>query len=162
MLNNVDYEIILGSKKDNDFGSVILFGSGGLGTEVFKDYTVGIPPLNQTLARRLMEETKVFKFMSGNRGAEVDMRQLEKVIVNFSNLIVDFPEIAEMDINPVAISSGKSFALDARIVIDKEALSYVEQHQECLHQHHYPTWSSHPTLRDTFLRGNFWTELKCC
>ncbi len=138
MLSNIDYEIILGSKKDNDFGSVILFGSGGVGTEVFKDYTVGIPPLNQTLARRLMEETKVYRFMTGNRGAEVDMRQLEKVVVNFSNLIVDFPEIAEMDINPVAISNGKPFALDARIVIDKEALSYMEQHQECLHQHHYP------------------------
>ncbi len=138
MLNDIDYEIILGSKKDNDFGSVILFGSGGVGTEVFKDYTVGIPPLNQTLTRRLMEETKVYRFMLGHRGAEVDMRQLEKVVVNFSNLIVDFPEIAEMDINPIAISNGIPFALDGRIVIDKEALSYVEQHHECLYQHHYP------------------------
>ncbi|MFP4559078.1 MAG: GNAT family N-acetyltransferase [Archaeoglobaceae archaeon] len=136
MLQNIDYEIILGSKKDKDFGSVILFGSGGVGAEVFRDFTVGIPPLNQTLSRRLMEETKIYKFMSGQRGAEIDLRKLEQVLISFSNLIVDFPEIAEMDINPIAISNGQPYALDSRIIIDEEALSYVEQHPEW--SHHYP------------------------
>jgi acetyltransferase len=102
---------------------------GGIGTEIFKDFSIGLPPLNQTLARRLMEETKVYKMIQGYRGkSPADIRQLEQIIVSFSNLIVDFPEIAEMDINPLAISSGKAFALDARIIIDKDSLEYTTQY----------------------------------
>ncbi len=129
MIKNIDYEIILGAKKDKDFGSVILFGMGGIGTEIFKDFSIGLPPLNQTLAKRLMEETKVYEMLKGYRGKPpADIRQLEQTIVSFSNLIVDFPEIAEMDINPIAISNGKSCALDARIVIDKDALMHETQY----------------------------------
>lgn len=129
MIERIDYEIMLGAKKDKYFGSVILFGMGGIGTEIFKDFSIGLPPLNQTLARRLMEETKVYKMIQGYRGkSPADIRQLEQIIVSFSNLIVDFPEIAEMDINPLAISSGKAFALDARIIIDKDSLEYTTQY----------------------------------
>jgi acetyltransferase len=79
-----------------------------------------LPPLNQTLARRLMEETKVYKMLQGYRGkVAADLRQLEKIIVAFSNLIVDFPEILEIDINPIAISKGTAYALDTRIVFDQ-------------------------------------------
>jgi len=126
MIDKIDYEVILGAKKDKDFGSVILFGMGGIGTEVFKDISIGLPPLNQTLARRLMEETEVYKMLQGYRGKKpADMKELEHILVNFSNLIVDFPEIAEMDINPIAISDGKPYALDARIIIDKESMDYT-------------------------------------
>jgi len=59
MVKNIDYELILGSKKDNDFGSVILFGLGGIGVELFKDFSIGLPPLNQVLARRVIEETNL-------------------------------------------------------------------------------------------------------
>jgi len=125
MIENIDCEVILGSRNDRDFGSVILFGMGGVGTEVFRDFSIGLPPLNQTLARRLMEETKVYKMLQGYRGrTPADARQLEEIIVKFSNLIVDFPEISEIDVNPLAISGGKAYALDARIVIDKNALEY--------------------------------------
>lgn len=121
MLDRIDYEVIIGAKKDKDFGSVILFGMGGVGVEVLKDVAVSLPPLNQTLARRLMEETKVYRMLQGYRGKPpADLGELEKLLVNFSNLIVDFPEIAEMDINPLAISGGLPCALDARIVLDKE------------------------------------------
>ncbi len=124
MIEKIDYELILGARKDRDFGSVILFGYGGTGAEVIRDFSIGLPPLNQTLARRLMEDTKVHKMLQGFRGkAGADMRQLEEIIVRFSNLIVDFPEIAEIDVNPLAISEGKAYALDARIVIDKNALA---------------------------------------
>lgn len=123
MLEKIDYEVILGAKKDSEFGSVILFGMGGVGVEVFRDFSVGLPPLNQTLARRLMEETEVYKMLKGHRGRPpADLRQIEEIIVSFSNLIVDFPEIAEMDINPIAVSNGRAYALDARIVIDRSAL----------------------------------------
>jgi acetyltransferase len=119
MVENIDYEIIVGAKKDKDFGTVILFGMGGVGTDIFKDVSVGLPPLNQTLARRLMEETKLYGALRGYRGKPpADMRLLEQMLVNFSNLIVDFPEIAEMDINPVAVSEGRPCAIDARIILD--------------------------------------------
>jgi len=123
MIEEIDYEIILGARKDRDFGSVILFGMGGVGAEVFRDFSIALPPLNQTLVRRLMEETKVRKMIEGYRGKPpADIRQLEEIIVRFSNLIVDFPEIAEIDVNPLAISNGKAYGLDARIVVDKNAL----------------------------------------
>jgi acetyltransferase len=125
MVEKIDYEIILGAKKDNDFGPVILFGMGGTGVQILKDFSIGLAPLNQTLARRLMEETEVYKMLRGYRGKiPADLRQLEQIIVSFSNLIADFPEIAEMDINPIAISEGKAWALDARIIIDSDALEY--------------------------------------
>ena len=81
---------------------------------------MGLPPLNQTLARRLMEETEVYRLLQGYRGKPpADFRQLEQILVSFSNLVVDFPEIEEMDINPIAISNGRAWALDARIVLDR-------------------------------------------
>ena len=121
MATDVDYELILGSRKDRDFGSVILFGMGGTMAEFIKDFSIGLPPLNQTLAKMLMEDTKVYKMLQGFRGKPAaDFEGLEEILVNFSNLIVDFPEIAEIDINPLAISNGKASALDARIIIDKD------------------------------------------
>jgi acetyltransferase len=129
MLEPIDYEIILGTKKDKDFGSVILFGMGGIGAEVFRDFSVGIPPLNQTLARRLMEETKFFNVIQGYRGkAPADLAQLEQIIMSVSNMVVDFPEIAEMDINPLAISNGKAYALDARIILDKDVVEGISRY----------------------------------
>jgi acetyltransferase len=125
MIENIDYELILGARKDRDFGSVILFGMGGVGAEIFRDFSIQLPPLNQTLARRLMEDTKVYGMIQGYRGKQpADMRQLEEIIVSFSNMIVDFPEIAEIDVNPLAISGGKAYALDARIVLDRSALDH--------------------------------------
>jgi acetyltransferase len=119
MVEHIDYELILGAKKDRHFGAVILFGSGGIDVELLKDFSVGLPPLNQTLARRLMEETGVYRILQGYRGKPpADLRQLEKILVSFSRMIIDFPEIREMDINPLAICQGKAIALDARILLD--------------------------------------------
>ncbi|MCX9085812.1 MAG: GNAT family N-acetyltransferase [Candidatus Methanoperedens sp.] len=129
MIEKVDYEILLGAKRDNDFGSVILFGRGGVDAEIISDFSIGIPPLNQTLSRIMMEQTKVYKMLKGYRGRKpADMRQLEQIIINFSNLIVDFPEILEIDINPIAISNGVAYALDARIVLDKNSLEINTPH----------------------------------
>jgi acetyltransferase len=123
MIEGIDYEIILGAKKDPNFGAVILFGMGGTAVQIYRDYSLGMVPLNQTLARRLMEETEVYRMLQGYRGKPpADLRQLEQIVVSFSNLVVDFPEIAEMDVNPIAIADGKAYALDARIIIDPDAL----------------------------------------
>jgi acetyltransferase len=119
MVEKIDYEVILGAKKDQDFGSVILFGMGGIGVQIFRDFSLGLPPLNQALARKLMEETRVYRLLQGYRGKPAaDLRTLEQIILKFSSLITDFPEIAEMDINPIALSGDRAFALDARIVLD--------------------------------------------
>ena len=129
MLEKIDYEIIIGSKKDPTFGAVILFGMGGVAVDIFKDFSIALPPLNQILARRLMEEAKVYKMLKGFRNKPpADLRQLEQIIVSFSNLIVDFPEIAESDMNPIAISNGKAYALDARIVLDKNCMEPTTQY----------------------------------
>jgi acetyltransferase len=138
MLEKIDYELILGAKKDNDFGSIIVFGLGGIGAEIMKSIGIGLPPLNQTLARRLIEDSGISKMLQGYRGkTPADMKLLEQMIVNFSNLIIDFPEIAEMDINPISISKGKPYALDARIIIDKTGFDPA-QHYSHLVMTPYP------------------------
>jgi acetyltransferase len=121
MIEDIDYELILGSKKDKDFGAVILFGMGGITAELIRDFSIGLPPLNQTLAKRLMEDTKADKLIQGWRGKPpADLESLETILVNFSYLILGFPEIAEIDINPLAITKGSVYALDARIILDKD------------------------------------------
>lgn len=125
MIEVIDYEVILGAKKDPDYGAAILFGMGGIGVEIFQDFAVGLPPLNQALARRLMEDTKVYKMLQGYRGkVPADLRQLEQIMVSLSNMIMDFPEIMAMDMNPIAITNGKAVALDARIILDPRGLHH--------------------------------------
>jgi acetyltransferase len=131
MVQDIDYELILGSRRHRDFGAVLLFGMGGITTELIRDFSVGLPPLNQTLARRLMEETKAYKLIQGWLGKKpADLGELETILVNFSNLIVDFPEISEIDINPLVISAGRACALYARIILDTDA---IDSHQPFPH-----------------------------
>ncbi|HUI22779.1 MAG TPA: bifunctional acetate--CoA ligase family protein/GNAT family N-acetyltransferase [Nitrososphaerales archaeon] len=124
MAKNVDYELILGSKKDRDFGAVLLFGSGGIGVELFRDFAIGLPPINQVLARRMMEETTIYKALSkGLRNRPpANLKALEEVIIRFSSMIADFPEIAEMDVNPLSVAEGKVFAVDVRILLDQKPI----------------------------------------
>jgi acetyltransferase len=129
MLETIDYEVILGSKKDRVFGSVILFGMSGIAVRIYKDFSVGLPPLNQTLARRLIEDLKIYRILKGYQDRPpADLRQLEQIMVRFSDLIVDFPEIAESDINPIAISNGVAHALNARIVLDRNCIESPAQY----------------------------------
>jgi acetyltransferase len=103
---------------------------GGIGVELLKDVAIGLPPLNQVLARRVIEETRIYQALSkGLRNKPpVDLRDLEQVMVRFSNMIIDFPEIAEMDMNPLIISNGKLEVLDARIILDPKAPERTEAH----------------------------------
>lgn len=112
------YELILGSAVDAQFGPVILFGSGGQFVEVYRDRALALPPLNTTLAQRLMEQTKIYKALEGVRGrAAADMTLLEQVLVRFSQFVVEQPRIKEVDVNPLLVSSEGVLALDARIVL---------------------------------------------
>jgi len=99
----------------------VLLGMGGVGVELFKDYSIGLPPLNTTLIHRMMEETKVYRLLKGYRGsAPVDLKKLDETVMAFSQLLVDFPQIKEIDINPLLISEKELTILDARIVVDKD------------------------------------------
>jgi acetyltransferase len=112
------YELILGSSTDPQFGPVLLFGLGGQLVEVFRDRTLGLPPLNSTLARRMMERTKIYKALGGVRGrAPVDRSALEQILIRFSQLISEAPRIKEADLNPLLASPSAIVALDARILL---------------------------------------------
>ncbi len=118
MIPRADYEILLGAKKDRSFGPVILFGMGGIYTEVFKDRDIGLPPLNILLVRRLMESTKVYSLLKGYRNRPpANMELLEEMILRLAQLVVDFPEIAELDMNPVIVTDGEPHVVDARILL---------------------------------------------
>jgi acetyltransferase len=118
MIRAGGYEIILGSSLDAQFGPVILFGSGGQLVEVYRDRALALPPLNTTLARRMMEQTRIFHALKGVRGrAPVDLGALEALIVRFSELVVDQKWIREIDINPLLVSESRILALDARIIL---------------------------------------------
>ncbi len=112
------YELIIGSSVDAQFGPVLLFGTGGQLVEVFEDRALSLPPLNTTLARRMMEQTKIYKALRGVRGRKpVNLAELEQVLVRFSRLVVEQRWIREIDINPLLATPDRLVALDARIVL---------------------------------------------
>ncbi len=112
------YELILGSTVDAQFGPVMLFGTGGQLVEVFGDRALALPPLTTTLARRFMEQTKIFKALQGVRGRQaVDMPALEELLVRFSQMVAEQRWMKEIDINPLLASPDRLIALDARVVL---------------------------------------------
>lgn len=118
MVKSEGFELILGSSVDPQFGPILLFGSGGILVEIFKDRALGLPPLNLTLARKLMQKTKIYQALQGTRGkTAVNLEQLEEILVRFSLLIVENRWIKECDINPLIASSSGIVALDARIIL---------------------------------------------
>ncbi len=118
MVSEKGIELIIGAKKDRDFGPVILFGMGGVMTEILADRAVALPPINRLLAQKLMEETKVFRLLRGHRGQPpANLELLEEILVRLSQLVTDFAEIEELDINPLIVSQDKVVAVDARVIL---------------------------------------------
>jgi acetyltransferase len=118
MIRDRGVELIVGSTVDRQFGPVILFGAGGVLVEVLQDRALALPPLNRTLARRLIERTKIYRVLQGVRGrGPIDFDGLETLLVRFSQLLVEQPEIEEVDMNPVLASPERVIALDARLVL---------------------------------------------
>jgi acetyltransferase len=139
MIRDKGYELIVGSSLDRQFGPVILFGTGGVLVEIFKDRALALPPLNRTLARRLMERTQIYHALQGVRGQKaVNRDELEMLLVRFSQLIVDFPEIHELDINPLLASPERVLALDARVLLGK-----ADEPKPRLAVHPYPNQYTH-------------------
>ena len=120
MQAEADYELIIGTKTDPSFGPVILFGMGGVLTEVFQDTSMGLPPLNRLLARQMIEKTRISKVVKGFRNVKpADIALLEELLIRTGRLVEDFPEIIELDINPLMVKNGSITAVDARVIISK-------------------------------------------
>ena len=142
------YELIIGSSLDMQFGPVLLFGSGGQLVEIFKDRALALPPLNTTLARRMMEQTRIYKALKGVRGRHaVDLAALETLMVRFSALVAEQRWIREIDINPLLASPDGLIALDARIVVHAAEVALDQIPKSAIRP--YPTrYMSRWTMKD--------------
>lgn len=121
------YELILGAGPDEQFGPVVLFGTGGTLVEVYQDRALALPPLNTNLARRMMQRTKIYTALEGVRGRQaVNLDALDALIVNFSQLVVEQRWIQEIDINPLLASAEHLLALDARVILYDAAVSEAQ------------------------------------
>jgi acetyltransferase len=113
-------ELIVGARQDPVFGAVLLAGMGGVAAEVLRDRTLGLPPLNERLARRMLESLRAWPLLEGYRGRPgVDLHALVETLMRVSYLVADYPEIQELDVNPLLASPGGVVALDARVVVDR-------------------------------------------
>jgi acetyltransferase len=116
-------EMIVGVKRDPIFGPVTLVGTGGIAAEVFQDRALGLPPLNDRLARRMLESLRSWPILQGFRGRPaMNIDRLIEILIRFSYLVADHAEILEFDINPLLVSSDQVQALDARAVLDLDAI----------------------------------------
>lgn len=116
-------EMIVGFKKEKMFGTVMLVGMGGVTTELFKDQRLEFPPLNERLARQMLQSLKIYPLLEGYRGSPPkNIDKLVEALIRLSYLAADYPEIEELDINPLIVTPDDVIALDARIVIDPEEL----------------------------------------
>jgi len=114
-------ELIMGMKKDPVFGAVIMVGMGGTAAELFRDRALAMPPLNESLARKMLRSLKSWPLLKGYRGKPgVNIDRLVEIIMRFSYLVADYPEIKELDINPLLVTPEEVIGLDARVVVDRD------------------------------------------
>jgi acetyltransferase len=119
----IAYELIVGAKRDPTFGAVLLVGAGGITAELYRDRALGLPPLNERLARWMLQSLRSWPLLEGYRGRPpVAVDKLLEIMMRLSYLVADYPEIAELDINPLLVTPDEVIALDARIVLDRKAV----------------------------------------
>jgi acyl-CoA synthetase (NDP forming) len=112
-------ELVIGMIKDSQFGSILMFGLGGIFIEVLKDVSFRIVPLSREDAREMIREIKGFRLLEGYRGQPpVDLTYLEELLLKVSRFVVDCPRIKEMDINPIIAYADGAVAVDARIILE--------------------------------------------
>jgi acyl-CoA synthetase (NDP forming) len=111
-------EVIVGAKRDPQFGPIVLFGLGGIFVEVFKDVSIRVAPVDHRMALSMMKGLKGYKLLEGYRGNKgVDMDKLADIVVNVSRLMMSRDDIQELDINPVIAHENGAVAVDARIIV---------------------------------------------
>jgi acetyltransferase len=147
MVRASGYELILGSSTDPQFGPVLVFGLGGQLVEVLRDNAHALPPLTTTLARRMMENTRILQALKGVRGRKpVDLEKLEEVLVKFSELVVENPRIADIEINPLLAGEDGILALDARVILHPAGVSDAELPRPAIRPYpgqYISNWQSH-------------------
>jgi len=112
-------EVLIGAASDRVFGPVVLFGRGGVATEVIGDRTVGLPPLNGPLARNMVQRTRTWRQLRGYRGRPpADQEALCATLIAVANILIDCPEVVELDLNPVLASASGALAVDARVRVE--------------------------------------------
>ncbi len=143
-------EMILGAKKDPTFGAVLMLGAGGITAEVLRDRALGLPPLNERLATHLLSSLRIWPLLQGFRGRpRMNVEKLLEVIMRFSYLVADFPEIQEVDVNPLLVTPEEVLAVDARVVVDAEALENLPRPYSHLVIRPYPEgYEREVTLKD--------------
>ncbi|WP_326835663.1 acetate--CoA ligase family protein [Amycolatopsis rhabdoformis] len=115
-------EVIIGSVTDQTFGKIVAFGLGGVLVEVLKDVTFRLAPTSEAEALSMVDGIAAAEILNGVRGAEaVDKAALTGIITRLSQLVTDFPQLAEVDLNPVLATAGGATAVDVRILVDPEA-----------------------------------------
>jgi acyl-CoA synthetase (NDP forming) len=111
-------ELLMGVKCDPQFGPVLVAGAGGIYTEVLKDVARALAPITPDQATKMLESLKIYPILQGVRGqAGVDLKALTGALVNLSRLAVDYPEIRELDLNPVVATPQTCWCVDCRIVL---------------------------------------------
>ncbi len=140
MVNNTGgIEMILGIKSDAVFGTVMMAGMGGTVAELMGERCLGFPPLNERLARRMLESLRIWPLFKGYRGRPaVQINKLLEVLIRLSYLAADYPEIKELDINPLLVNPDEVIALDARIVVNRDAIGKVIEPYSHLALRPYP------------------------
>ena len=114
------FELLIGSRKDPLLGPIIAVGKGGIAVEVYRDTRLGLPPMNMALARRMIERTKIYPLLKGYRNRKgVDLDLLAFTLCKFAYLVMDFPEIQEIDINPFVMDDQQGVMLDAHVILDR-------------------------------------------
>ncbi len=131
-------ELLVGMSRDPVFGPVVSFGAGGTAVEILRDRAVALPPLNEFLARRLIEETRISRLMGAYRNlAAVDGTAVERVLLRISELVCELPHITELDINPLMADPDGTWAVDARIGVESPTPSLEPYEHMAIHP--YPS-----------------------
>jgi acyl-CoA synthetase (NDP forming) len=110
-------EFILGLKRDEIFGHVLMFGGGGVFVEVMKDIAFRVCPVTLSDVRKMMQEVKAYKILQGARGRKLNIKALEKIMIQLSKLAVNNKDIEELDINPLIVNTKEAKIVDVRLVM---------------------------------------------
>lgn len=114
-----DMELLIGIKKDLTFGHFIIFGLGGIFAEVLNDIAIRILPVEKSDVQEMIKEIKGYKILEGYRGKEkVDIDKLIDILVKVNNLVTDFPQIKELDINPLIVQDKIPICVDALMILE--------------------------------------------
>jgi acetyltransferase len=117
--------MVIGTKTDEQFGPVIMFGVGGILVEVVKDVSFRVLPLSRSAARKMISEIKSYPILNGFRGRPpVDKKAISTLLVTVSEIIEAYPQIKEMDLNPVIAYEDGVTVVDARIILKNRQIGY--------------------------------------